>query len=148
MEPSEAVRVLPLELEPDDMADSEALLTAEVVVEDCDVAVAIGMTAVFVSCWSTPEALEGWMDAAVEAEVAMVVWEIWTDEGELIDAFAEEPLPAGDCEPRAAPLPKPVGRLYGQLVCTVASPGPNWIGLHPGRCGRTPPRVAALSVLF
>lgn len=118
--------MLPLEpepavLEPVDKTDSEGLLTAKVVVDDGDVAVAIGILAVFVSCWSSTEALDDWTDAAVDAEVAMVVWEVWTYEGELIDAFAEEPLPAGDCEPRAAPLPKPVGRLYVQPVCTVAS---------------------------
>ncbi len=133
MEPSEAVSLLPLELEPAelepvDVADSEGLPIAEVVVGDCDVAVAIGMTAVFVSCWSTTEALDGWIDAVVEAKVAIVVGEILTDEdvpvpamGAADDAFAEEPVSAIDCEPRAAPLPKPVGRLYVQPVCTVAS---------------------------
>ena len=128
MEPSEAVSVLPLELEPVDVepvdvADSEGLLIDEVVVDDGDVAVAIGITAVFVSCWSTTEALDDGVDAPVAAEVAIVVGEVWTDESVLVDAtgaaddtFAEEPVPAGYCEPSAAPLPKPVGRLYGQLV--------------------------------
>lgn len=127
MEPSEAVSELPLELEPAevepvDIADSEGLPIAEVVVDDCDVAVAIGMIAVFVSGWTTTEALDGWIDAAVEAEVAIVVGEVWTDKGTPVDAtgaaddaFAEEPASARDCEPIAAPLPKPVGKLYGQL---------------------------------
>ncbi len=127
MEPSEAVSLLPLELEPAevepvDVADSEGLPIAEVVVDDCNVAVAVGMTAESVSCRSTTEALDGWNDAAVEAEVAIVVGEVWMDEGVPVDttgaaddAFAEEPVPAIDCEPSAAPLPKPVGRLYGQL---------------------------------
>lgn len=129
MEPSEAVSELPLELEPAevepvDIADSEGLPIAEVV-DDCDVAVAIGMIAVFVSGWTTIEEPDGWIDAVVEADVAIVVGEVWTGvpvdaTGAADDAFAE-PVPSIDCEPSAAPLPKPVGRLYVQPVCTVAS---------------------------
>jgi len=64
VEPSEAVSWLPLELEPAEVepvgvADSEGLPMDEVVVVDCDVAVAIGMAGVFVRCWSTTEALDG-----------------------------------------------------------------------------------------
>lgn len=130
MEPSKAVSELPPELEPAevepvDIADSEGLPVAEVIVDDCDVTVAIGMTAVLVSCWTTTEEPDGWIDAAVEAEVAIVVGEVWTGvpvdaTGAADDAFAE-PVPSIDCEPSAAPLPKPVGRLYVQPVCTVAS---------------------------
>jgi len=132
VEPSEAVSVPPLELEPGeaepvDETDSEGLLIADVVVDDCDMAVAVGMAAVFVSFWSTTEALDDRIDASVEAGV-------WTDEGVPVDATratddasTEEPVPTGDCEPNAAPLPKPVGRLYGQLVRTEASPGPGCI---------------------
>jgi len=127
VEPSEAVSLLPLELEPAevepiDVAESEGLPIAEVVVDDCTVAVAFDMTAEFVSFRSTTEVLDGWNDAVVEAEVAIVIGEVWTDEGMPVDttgaaddAFAEEPVPAIDCGPSAAPLPKPVGRLYGQL---------------------------------
>lgn len=112
----------PAEVEPIDVADSEGLPIAEVVVDDCTVAVAVDMTAEFVSFRSTTEVLDGWNDAVVEAEVAIVVGEVWTDEGVPVDttgaaddAFVEEPVPAIDCGPSAAPLPKPVGRLYGQL---------------------------------
>lgn len=80
-----------------------------------------------------PEVSDGLTAAEVFVVVALVEvedWEVVLDDADVANVVV---VSAGD-ETALAEPPSPMDvTTLGQFFWIVASPGPDWIGLHPGR---------------